>query len=56
MDKKFSVHFGEDKTKSSTLAIHHGDIEIKQYSKITYLGCIKDENLSGQKMATKVNR
>ena len=40
--------------KIGTLAIHHGDIEIKQHSKVTYLGCILDEDLSGQSMVTKV--
>ena len=66
MDNKLSIHIGEDKTKPIlftsrnkikkivTLAIHHGDILIKQHSKVTYLRCILDEDLSGQSMATKV--
>ena len=36
------------------LTIHRGDIQIKQHSKVTYLGCILDEDLSGDSMATKV--
>ena len=31
-----------------------GEIQIKQHSKGTYLGCIQDEDLSGQSMSTKV--
>ena len=49
VDNKLSIHFGEDKTKSilftsknklkkvGNLSIHHGDIQIKQHSKVTYL-------------------
>ena len=63
---KLSIHFEEDKTKSilftsknrikkiGALAIHHRDFQIKQHSKVTYLGCILDEDLSDQSMATKV--
>ena len=66
IDNKFSVHFGNEKTKSilfgikrqlkqqRDLKLRYGDIEIKQYSKVTYLGCILDNNLSGESMATKV--
>ena len=66
VDNKLSIHFGEDKTKSilftsknkikkvGNLSIHRGDIQIKQHSKVTYLGCILDEDLSGESMATKV--
>ena len=66
VDNKLSIHFGEDKTKSILFAtknkikklgkldIQHGDIKIKQHSKVTYLGCILDENMSGDSMATKV--
>ena len=47
-----SIHFGEDKTKSilfgsihkikksKPLNIQYNNIKIKQYSKVTYLGCI----------------
>ena len=49
---KLSIHFEEDKTKSiifsskrmikkaSPLYIQYKDIKIKQYTKVTYLGCI----------------
>jgi len=66
VDNKLSIHFGEDKTKSILfsskrkigkaipLNIQYGDIKIKQYSKVTYLGCILDETLSGESMAIHV--
>ena len=66
VENKLSIHFGHEKTKSilfgskrklkneDKLNIRRGDIEIKQYSKVTYLGCILDENMSGEHMATKV--
>ena len=66
IDNKLSIHFGEEKTKSilfgtkghlknqTDLNIKYGDIKIKQHSKVTYLGCILDNNLSGESMATKV--
>ena len=51
IDNKLSIHFGEDKTKSilfsskhkvkkaQALNISNEDINIKQYNKVTYLGC-----------------
>ena len=66
VDNKLSIHFGEDETKSilfsskrkikkaSPLNIQCKDIKIKQYSKVTYLGCILDETLSGESMAIHV--
>ena len=66
VDNKLSIHFGEDKTKSilysskhrlknsKPLNIQYKDINIKQYSKVTYLGCIFDETLSGDSMALHV--
>ena len=64
MDNKLSIHFGEDKKsilfsskgkvkKASPLNIQYKD-KIKQYSKVTYLGCIPDETLFGESMATHV--
>ena len=65
-DNKLNIHFGEDKTKSvvcstknrkrkiGTLDIQYGNVKIKQYSKVTYLGCELDESLSGVAMALKV--
>ena len=61
VDNELSIHFGEDKTKSillsskrkvkkaSPLNIQYKDKKIKQYSKVTYLGCILDETLSGDR-------
>ena len=61
-----SIRFGEDKTKSvlfftknrkkkiGTLDIQYGDVKIKQYPKVTYLGCELEESLSGEAMALKV--
>ena len=66
VDNKLSIHFSEDKIKSilfgskhkikksKPLSIQYNDIEIKQYSKVTYLGCIFDETLSGESMAIHV--
>ena len=66
VDNKLSIHFGEDKTKFilfgtkirlsriENFNIHYKDIEIKRHSNVTYLGCILDQNLSGEFMATKV--
>ena len=56
---KLSIHFGEDKTKSilftskfknkniKKLNIKYGDIQIRQHSKVNYLGCLMDETMSG---------
>ena len=66
VDNKLSIHFGEDKTKSilfstknkvkraGSLNIKYNNIEIKQHTKVTYLGCILDETLSGESMALHV--
>ena len=66
VDNKLSIHFGEDKTKSilfttknkakrtENLNIKYNNINIKQYSRVTYLGCILDETLSGESMALHV--
>ena len=65
-DNKLSINFGEDKTKSilfstknrkrktGNLNIQYGDVKIKQYSKVTYLGCELEESLFGEAMALKV--
>ena len=67
IDNKLSVHFGEEKTKSilfgtkrqlkhqRDLNLKYGYIEIKQHSRVTYLGCILDNILSGEQMAAKVS-
>ena len=63
-----SIHFGEDKTKSILFAskpkikkfqkieIIYNNIRIKQHSRLTYLGCILEEIMSGESMAHKVIR
>ena len=38
----------------SPLNIQYKDKKVKQYSKVTYLGCIFDEILSGESMTTHV--
>ena len=39
---------------SKLLTIQYNDTQIKQHSKVTYLGCIFDETLSGKSMAIHV--
>ena len=58
VDNRLSVHFDEGKTKSilfspkhrsksiGQIDISYKDIKIKQYSKVTYLGCVLDECLN----------
>ena len=66
VDNKLSIHFGDDKTKSilfsskpkaknaDSLNIVYQDINIKQHTNVKYLGCILDQFLSGELMATQV--
>ena len=66
VDNRLNIHFGEDKTKSILFAskrkiknipklkINYKNIQIKQHSKVKYLGCILDETMSGESMALKV--
>ena len=66
VDNKLSTHLGEDKTNSilfgtrltikqgEPLNILYGNVKIKQYTKVTYLGCILDESLSGESIALHV--
>ena len=66
IDNKLSIDLGNCKTKSilfgtklnikraEPLNIVYGNVKIKQYSKVTYLGCILDESLSGESMALQV--
>ena len=66
VDNKRSIHFGEDKTKYilfgtkhrlnkvSSLEIKYGEIYIKQYHTVTYLGCLFDETIPRESMALKV--
>ena len=65
-DKKLSIHFGDDKTKSiyfatifeikkiKKLNVKNGDIHNKQHSKIKYLRCMLDETMSTEAMALSV--
>ena len=64
VDNRLNIHFGEDKTKSLLFAskrelkvpklkINCKNIQTKQHSKVTYLGCIIDETMSGELMALK---
>ena len=55
-DKTKSILFGSKRRlkKVDKLNISRGDIKITQHNKVTYLGCILDENLSGESMALKV--
>ena len=60
VDNKLSIHFGQDKTKSilfgtkhklrnaKSLSIVYNGIEIKQHTKVKYLGYVLDESLSGE--------
>ena len=63
VDKRLRVRFGEDKIKSilfspkhrsksiGRIDISYKDIKIKKYSKVTYLGCVLGERLTGESMA-----
>ena len=65
IDNQLSIHLGEDGTKcihfgpkhklknAGKLHIMYNGIEIKQYSKVTYLGCLLDERMSGESIALK---
>ena len=66
VDNRLSIHFGEDKTKSILFAskrkikrvpklkIKYENMQMKQHSKVTYLGCIIDGTMSGESIALKV--
>ena len=66
VDNKLSIHSGQDKAKSILFAskrraknirqlnIKYKDINIKQHSEETCLGCVLDETMSGEPMALKV--
>ena len=66
VDNKLRVHFGEDKTRSipfspkhisksiGQIDISYKDVKIKQYSKVTNLGCVLDEYLTGESTAMQV--
>ena len=64
VDNKLSIHLGDDKTKSILFAskfkikkvrklnIKYGNIQIKQHSKVKYLGCMLDETMFGENNGT----
>ena len=66
VDNKLRIDFREDETKSilfptksrkrktGTSDIQYGDVKVKQYPKVTYLGCELDESFLGEAMALKV--
>ena len=64
LDNEISIHFGEDKRKSILFPskykikthIKYEDIQIKQHSKVKYLGCLLDETMSGEATAPVVNK
>lgn len=63
---KMSIHFEEDKIKAILFSTksrkkvcwstrdNYGDIKIKEYSKVAYLDCELDKNLSGEAKALKI--
>ena len=66
IDNKLSIYLGKDKTKSilfetklnikwaEPLHTVYGNVKIKQYTKVTYLGCILDVSLLGESMVLHV--
>ena len=65
LDKKLTVHFGEDKTKSipfsktkclNKVNISFAGCSIQQHRTVEYLGCHFDSKLSDSAMASKVLR
>ena len=66
VDNKLSIHLGEEKAKciffgsklklknAAKFNIMCNGIEIKPYSKVTYLGCLLDEKISGESIALKI--
>ena len=61
VDNKLSIHFGEEKTTSFSLLKvrsksfrRYNNIRIKQHCRVTYLGCILEETMSGESMDHKV--
>ena len=65
IDNKLNIHFGQDEKKyilfgakqklenAGKLNMMYNGIEIKQYSKVTHLGCLLDETMSREWMTLK---
>ena len=65
---KLSLHLGKEKTKcilfgsklklknAGKLNIMYNGIEIKKYSRVTYLGCLLDETVSEESMALRTTK
>ena len=66
VDNKLRIHFGEEKTESILFAsqcniknikklnIKFKDIETKQHSQVTHLGCVMDETMPGEPTVLQV--
>ena len=66
MDNELSIHLGEDKTKYLLFASKRKinrvlklimkckNMQLKQYSRVTYVGCILDETMSGESVTLKM--
>ena len=63
VENKLSIHLGEEKPKCTLFgsklklkmleSLMYNGIEIKQYAKVTYLGCLLDKTMSGESMTLK---
>ena len=51
---RFSLQVNVKSKLQEKLNIKYQDIEIKQHSQVTYLGCVMDETMSGEPMPLKV--
>ena len=66
MDNELSIHLGEDKTKYLLFAskrkinrvlkliLKCKNMQLKQHSRVTYVGCILDETMSGESVTLKM--
>ena len=66
MDNELSIHLGEDKTKYLLFASKRKinrvlklimkckNMQLKQHSRVTYVGCILDETMSGESVTLKM--
>ena len=53
---RFSLQVNVKSKLQEKLNIKYQDIEIKQHSQVTYLGCVMDETISGEPMALIKNK